>query len=66
MGENENLTVKSLKERIQELKKENYIKEGWLDDQIINDDIVNCINSCTSPTGDTVKERLKAIFRAFS
>lgn len=46
-----------------------YIKEGWLDDlsdEIISEDIVSCINSCTSPTGDTVKERLKAIFRAFS
>ena len=44
MGENENLTVKSLEKCIQELIKENYIKEGWLDDltdEIINDAIVN-------------------------
>ena len=69
MGENENLTVKSLEKCIQELIKENYIKEGWLDDltdEIINDAIVNCINNCTSPTDDTIMEKLKAIFRAFS
>ena len=45
-----------------------YVKEGWLDNinDLISNDILECINHCKSPTGKDKCEKLKAIFRAFS
>lgn len=59
------------KEDIIKFLESEYIKEGWIGngdciDNLITEDIVNCINKCASPAGNSKEEKLEAIFRAFS